>query len=330
MKREFKSYLIGVLVLAALVCGTVVTAQAQKTPNDFVIYARAGRINIVSGGVTLQRAGERTLSHLTANTELSAGDVVRTDDSGRTELLLNPGSYLRAGENSEFEIVDTALENVHIKLLKGSAVIEASGISETRLPITISTPQGRISIPRNGLYRINVSSGTTELMVRKGRAIVNDAYATLVREGQKAILGSGAINQTASASLSTGGTQLVKFNKSAQDALDLWSMARANTLIALNRSVARDVRNSWLASYNDVDWPMVNFPGRSGIWIYNAQTGCYIFMAFYRGFSSPYGYGYPGLLGYPCNSCYIFPYGGGGGGGYSGGYVGGSSGGHGS
>src|SRR2546423_13726458 len=74
---------------------------------------------------------------------------------------------------------------------------------------------------------------------------------------------------------------------------------------------------------------MVNFPGRSGIWIYNAQTGCYIFMAFYRGFSSPYGYGYPGLLGYPCNSCYIFPYGGGGGGGYSGGYVGGSSGGHG-
>src|SRR5205085_5173155 len=115
MKREFKSSLGFALALAAFVCGAVVTAQAQKTPNDYVIYARAGRINIVSGGVTLQRAGESRSSHLAANTELSAGDVVRTDDTGRTELLLNPGSYLRAGENSEFEMVDTALENVHVK-----------------------------------------------------------------------------------------------------------------------------------------------------------------------------------------------------------------------
>ena len=44
------------------------------------------------------------------------GDAVRTGLDGRVEMLLNPGSYMRVGENSEFELADNSLNNLEVRL----------------------------------------------------------------------------------------------------------------------------------------------------------------------------------------------------------------------
>src|SRR5688500_20348166 len=72
--------------------------------------------------------------------DLRAGDRVRTDFDGRVEILLNPGSYLRVGGNSEVEMSNNSLDNLALRLIKGTAIVEATGVDDLELNINISTP----------------------------------------------------------------------------------------------------------------------------------------------------------------------------------------------
>ena len=113
-----------VMALALLLCAAA-SAQAQKGRDARVVSAQAGGVNYVSGSVSVKHKGETTWEALTTEQNLDSGDTARTAAYGRVEVLLNPGSYLRVGENSEFELADSSLDNLRIKMLKGSAVIEA-------------------------------------------------------------------------------------------------------------------------------------------------------------------------------------------------------------
>ena len=77
--------------------------------------------------------------------------------------------YLRLAEKSEFVLVDNSLDNLLVRINKGSAIIEATGTDRIELHVPIVTAQRRMTIVRAGVYRINVTPGTTELFVRKGR-----------------------------------------------------------------------------------------------------------------------------------------------------------------
>ena len=74
-------------------------AQTQNR-EKFVISAKAGGINAVTGQASVSSRGEADWQ-LMVTDDLDAGDKVRTDYDGRVEILLNPGSYLRVGGNSE-------------------------------------------------------------------------------------------------------------------------------------------------------------------------------------------------------------------------------------
>src|SRR5436190_10222319 len=100
--------------------------------------------------------GETGWQQLTVTDDLETGDRVRTASDGRVEILLNPGSYLRLGGDSEVELADNSLANLEVRLIKGTAIVEASGIEETQMMINISTPHARLAIDRQGLYRLNV------------------------------------------------------------------------------------------------------------------------------------------------------------------------------
>lgn len=62
--------------------------------------------------------GNSDWRQLTIKEDLETGDVVRTGFDGRVEMLLNPGSYMRIGENSEFELADNSLENLEVRLIR--------------------------------------------------------------------------------------------------------------------------------------------------------------------------------------------------------------------
>ena len=257
--------------LALLVCLASVNAQ---TRDKYVISVKAGGINFITGDVTIERGGKALQQPVTDQDNLENGDVLTTGLSGRVEVLLNPGSYLRIAENSAFEMTDTSLQHLRIKLLRGSAIIEAVGTDDTELSIQVDTPDTSAVVLKRGIYRFNVlRGGGTEVLVRKGRALVGP-MALVVKSGKM-------VTVTRSGNMS----EVAKIGKREKDALELWSHDRAEYLASINRSMAPTIVNIGVdiwASYND----------RYGAWAYDDRRRCYVYMPGRGGASSPYGYGY--------------------------------------
>ncbi|MEO8434961.1 MAG: FecR domain-containing protein [Pyrinomonadaceae bacterium] len=275
------------LVLASLFCAAVVTRAQNR--EKFVISAQAGGVNSVIGRVTVQSADRSQPELLTAQSDLKSGDMVDTGTTGRVEVLLNPGSYLRVAEGSRFALTDNALEHLKVSLLKGSAILEATGTDGVNTEIDISTPQHHLAIVKRGIYRVNVFADRTELLVLKGKAIVNNDLQNPVRGNQKIVLGAGP-------------AEVTKLNKKEMDGFDSWSKDRAETLARANRRLpARDL-NTFLASYDD-RWTRDPFARPSGVWVFNRGAGCYTFLPFYFGWGSPYGGSYSSLLYGGCYHC---------------------------
>lgn len=289
-------WLIASIAAASFITCYAVTATAQ-TRDRFIISAKAGGINAVSGRATMHGRGSSEWQQLTIKEDLESGDVVKTGSDGHVEMLLNPGSYLRVGENSEFELANNSLENLEVRLLRGTAIVEATGTDDMELLINITTPDARMAIVRRGLYRVNVVPGnSTELIVRKGRVMLSDSH-TKIKGGNKVVFTSGSVSIA----------KLQKAEKKLIDNLDTWSKERAETVAKANTRIRRREMTSIMMAMRDP----FSFPRSSGFWYYNRAFGCYTFVPFFLGWGSPYGssysssfYGYPrywgtGIYGYP-------------------------------
>jgi len=293
VRRRF--YLPPFLLSITLVLACSVVSVGQTTRDKFVISAKAGGINAITGGASVTARGEPSWQQLMITDDLNSGDRVRTDYDGRVEILLNPGAYLRLGSNSEIELIDNSLANLEVKLLRGTAIVEAAGADGLDLNIGISTPHTRLAIVRQGLYRLNVvPDDATELIVRKGSVILTDTH-TKVKGGNKVIF--NATNFSVA--------KLTNADKKKDDVED-WSKDRAKTLAQANQRLTNRVVNSAFASFND---PFFPFDNRAlGLWFFNPRVGCYTFLPFYLGFGSPYGSAYLNALYFPYIPGNPYPY----------------------
>ena len=276
MRKAFSlPALFTLLVAFILCCSSVIFAQNRE---EFVISAKAGGINAITGQADVHPKGESDWQQLSITDDLDAGDRVRTANDGRVEILLNPGSYLRVGGDSEVELSNNTLDNLELRLLRGTAIVEATGADGLELNINISTPHTKLAIVRQGLYRLNVvPNDATELIVRKGRVILSDSH-TKVKGGNKVVF--SATNVTVA--------KLTKEEKKVQEDVDNWSEERAETLAKANRRISDRMLNSAFASYRDWD----PFGRSNGLWFYNSLSRCYTFLPFYYGWGSPYGNSY--------------------------------------
>jgi hypothetical protein len=237
--RRASLALIPSLFAIALVVSLCATSGAQ-TREKFMISARAGGVNAVTGRATMRPRGNSEWEQLTIKEDLETGDVVRTGSDGRVEMLLNPGSYMRIGENSEFELVDSSLENLEVRLLRGTAIVEATGADDEELLINITTPHTRLAIVRRGLYRLNVVPGDiTELIVRKGRVMLGPSH-TKVNGGNKVVFSGGSFLIA----------KLDKPEKKNLDNLEAWSKERAETVAQANRKVRLRELSIGMASFD--------------------------------------------------------------------------------
>jgi uncharacterized membrane protein YgcG len=264
-----------------LCCALEGLAQNRE---KFVISAKAGGINAVTGGTTVISRGESDWQQLMITDDLRSGDRVRTTWDGRVEILLNPGSYLRLGGNSEVEFLDNSLANLEVKLLRGTAIVEAAGADGLELNIGISTPHTRLAIVRQGLYRLNVvPEDATELIVRKGRVILSDSQ-TKVKGGNKIIFSATNVSIA----------KLTKEEKKQKDDVEVWSKERGETLAKANRRITDKMLTSAFSTFqNPYDPWGTRYYGRGlGVWFFNPHLGCYTFLPFYYGIGSPYGSSY--------------------------------------
>ena len=268
-------------------------AQAPIPARDrFVISARAGGVNAVTGRATVRTHGKTEWELLTIKEDLQTGDSVKTGSDGRVEMLLNPGSFLRLGENSEFELADSSLENLEIRLLRGTAIVEATGADHSRLQINISTPHTKIAIVRRGLYRLNVVPGdNTELIVRKGRVMLDK---TKIGGGNKVVFSNDNFLVA----------KLQKADKKKVDSFDTWSEERSDTVAEANRKIRRREVSALMASARD-RWFNTFLSPTSGFWYFSPRYGCYTFIPYYGGWGSPYGSSYSSAFfpGYYCGGC---------------------------
>lgn len=272
------SNVLALLLFVAAVVATAPTAKAQ-TRDKYLISAKAGGVNYVSGNVTVKRADSDRQESLTDKDNLENGDVVTTGMGGRVEVLLSPGSYLRVGENSEFQLADTSLDNIRIKLSRGSAIIEAIDTDNAQLAIRVDTPQTAAQVVKAGIYRINVTpAGATEVLVRKGRALVGTPAAT-VKSGKMVVVNGGTM-------------QVAKLDKKMMDSLELWSRDRAEYLASINRQLQPRTLMASIIDYSADNNYSSYREIRRGTWVYDHLRGCYVFVPGNGYASSPYGYGY--------------------------------------
>jgi hypothetical protein len=279
VRKTFYLLSLSLFSIAAVFCFAL-DGRAQNR-EKFVISAKAGGINAVTGGASVITRGGGGWEDLNITDDLRSGDRVRTAGDGRVEILLNPGSYLRVGGNSEVELMDNSLASLEIRLWRGTAIVEATGADGVELNIGISTPHTRVAIVRQGLYRLHViPDDATELIVRKGRVILSDSQK--VKGGNKIVF--SATNTTVA--------KLTKDEKKRKDEVEVWSKERAETLAKANRKITDRMLSSAFASYRDPWDPWRPYGRAFGFWFFNPNAGCYTFLPFFYGFGSPYGSSY--------------------------------------
>lgn len=275
-------------VIFALVLIAFPNALAQRQ-DQYVISAKAGGINFVSGEATVKRRSTGTAESVTTQTSVDSGDVVSTGLSGRVEVLLIPGSYLRAAENTEFELSDATLESLRLRLIRGSAVIEATGDDDVKSLFTVNTSQSTVTIDQRGLYRIDVlSNGLTEVFVRKGRALVRNATGEVTK-----------LEEGKSVRVTSNESAISKFDKKVdRDYLDAWSRERAEELAAANRRLSdRSLASAYSSYRSGLGSSRWGFGSSSGLWLYDPFLRGRTFLPLYAGLSSPYGHRYSRCVG---------------------------------
>jgi len=220
---------------------------------QFVVTVKAGLVNHVQGMANV------------AEMEMAKKDrPIRTGEDGYVEVLLTPGSFLRLGEHSEAILEGVELDNVSVRVVSGSAVIEVLQIGKDH-PLHIASGELRVDIAKAGIYKF--LDGTATVVAGELRASSGKAY------------GKGwmvAFNGTFSAN---------KAGKLASTSLDVYSQSRSAEIARVNLSLAASLRQ---------------VSGPPNFWLYDPSFRMYTFMPF-SNFRSSYGYRYyaPGQVDRP-------------------------------
>ncbi|MFZ1700544.1 MAG: FecR domain-containing protein [Pyrinomonadaceae bacterium] len=275
MKRK----MLSAITLAVLFVVGASASMAQNTrvstADKYLISASAGHVNYTEGSVAVIRADTRG-TMLIKGDKLGAGERVSTDAKGRAEVLLNPGSYLRLGENSEFEFITTDLDDLRLKLHRGSAIFEVFATNEFR--VSIFTPKGRVTVVNSGVYRIDLNKdGSGLLSVTEGQAVVGEKSIAVVKDGF-------------TATLSGGKAKLARFDRDQRDDFAEWSRARSKDLGKMASKLKNsNMRTTLIDTFYSGMWGSQN---HFGVWAFNPYTGSWCFLPYYSGWRSPYGWGY--------------------------------------
>ena len=227
----------------------MVLMQLSQPETSFLVSTKAGLVNYVQGAATVKAA-----------TSVPAGQPITTGPGGAVELLLNPGSYLRMGESTSVVLDRIELSDIAVRILHGSAVIEASGVDKD-LPLTVGVGKLKMEIIKSGIY-----------LIADGRVVVVEGKIRDANNGL--VYGKGY-------QISDDQGYRANKVKTFTTQLELWSQKRSAQIALANVNVAnslRQRRNLPLSSFLDV-------------WLWSSVYGSFIYMPGGR-YRSPYGYNY--------------------------------------
>ena len=276
-----RSKVITFLALATL--SAAVFAQTQAT-----VSARPGTLNYTEGQATL--GGNSLTSGSESGKTLAAGESLSTT-TGKVEILLTPGIFLRVGPNSTVQMVTPNLTQTEVRLEQGRALVEVDEIyAQNR--ILIDLPNGQSQLLKKGLYAFDASNSMVSVFdgkanVYPGSDLQADIKPVELKGGRRLILNGD-------------GLQPVKFDKDqAKDDLYNWGSLRSQYLGEANLQLASQYAGAssfypgwyWAGGMYGYTW----LPG-NGLWWNPYGYGFYSPYYLYGG--GPIYGGYYGYRGY--------------------------------
>jgi hypothetical protein len=222
MKRQ---WLLKGLALGGLlgVASLTLSAQPALPGSSSATSALPGTVNYLEGQVSINgtaiATGEIGKAHVAPDQTLATG-------SGKAEVLLAPGTFLRVGDNSEIRMDSLGIVNPRVELVSGEAMVEVDQKAKDS-QIDILQGQDDSSILKPGLYNFDS---------RRGKIEVLDGKLQVTENGREKTLGKGKEALLNDASLKT-----VSFDPKAEDDLYRWSSVRSDYLAEANASTARSI-----------------------------------------------------------------------------------------
>jgi len=217
---------------------------------QFVAVTRAGYVNYVQNPANVR-----------ATQTLDVRTPIKTGSGGFAEILLNPGSYLRLAENSEAVLEGVEISNIGVRVIAGSALIQARGFDKrTRLNVISGNLKG--DVIEDGIF-----------LISDGKVLVLDGKIQI--EGSKSSHGRGW-------QLSNDRSfQAVKFGKRQPTPLEAWSRDRSEEAAHANYEVAMSLRQE----------PNVSATSVFDVWLWSPNFGGFTYMPG-NAYRSPYGHSY--------------------------------------
>jgi hypothetical protein len=214
---------------------------------------------------------------------LEVGQTLSTQN-GKAEILLTPGVFLRAGNDTSVTMEADGLTNTALDLVQGHAMVEVADLYKQN-DIRIRAGDATAHLLKAGLYDFDLNRN--QIRVFDGKATVQEGDREVtVKSGHEVALANEAPKKAG------------KFDKKAYENDDLykWSSLRSAYLAEANVDAARTVVvNGW---YGPGWWgPGFWGPGFGGWW-WDPWFSAYTFMPAGGIFYSPFGWGFysPGLV----------------------------------
>jgi hypothetical protein len=258
--RFLKSRIIASAFLLAACLPGIGWAQNQSQNSR---PAQPGAINYVEGQGAID--GQQLSSKSVGSTQLQAGQTLNTQ-SGKIEVLLTPGVFLRVDDNSSIKMVNPGLADTEVEVDKGRAMVEATDVNKDN-NIRVDEDGVTTRILKNGLYGFDSNQNTIRVFKGKAEAIVNDKKIDLGKE-RELVLNAGSKPKAQDFDA-----------RNYEDDFFRWSALRSGYLSEASVDQARIYVNGGPGWFG---------PG----WYWDPWYSCYTFIPGGGIFYSPFGWGF--------------------------------------
>ena len=236
-----------------------ILAASLSAPAFGANPVRPGTINYVEGQASI--AGQALDAKAIGTAELQPGQSLDTQ-SGKAEILLTPGAFLRLGDNSSLTMLSPSLTDTELRLEKGQAMVEVEELYPQN-NLVIMQRAGTVRIVKTGLYEFDADKSLVRVF--EGEAVVPQGNRDITVKDKH--------------ELTLGGSQSAeKFNEEqSQDDLYRWSSLRSSYTAEANVDRAQN--------YSLGGWAGAG-------WDWDPYFDCYTFIPGDGVFYSAFGWGF--------------------------------------
>lgn len=254
-------------VISSLLLAAIVTASGWSG-NRNEHSAQVGSVNYVEGQASI---GTQTLTPDSAGSVTLEKDQTLTTQSGKVELLLTPGVFLRVADDSSVRMISPGLADTEVELQKGRASVEVLDIRKEN-NIRISLNDTSTKLINKGLYEFDADHNQVRVLKGKAEVYAGDQKVTLT--GEREVV------------LNTGGKLKAKDfdTRQYEDDFFRWSALRSGYLSEASVDEARVYVGAGPGWYG----PGWYGPG----WYWDPNFMVYTFLPADGIFYSPFGWGF--------------------------------------